>query len=195
MAEFNYGTKRTEAQAIAETDDYVEPHDCFISYINNRWGWQSFSTTGDTPCAHYVSHQLGLKAARGATCKLGYLVRVDDVVGRLGAAIDPAAVAVGDVWARRKGEARERGGKEPTSHCGMVLKVDHDDSGGVTITIKHCSSGQQKVATDDWATKFASGGKFYRLPAKEANAEMHANLHRFAKGFAYRKPFTPMGPV
>jgi len=195
VAEFNYGKKRSEAEAIAETDGYVEPHDCFIWYINNKWGWQSFSTTKDTPCAHYVSHQLGLKSKGGATCKLGYLVRVDDVVRRLGAPVDAADVAVGDVWARRKGEARERGGTEPTSHCGMVIKVDRDDNGGVTITIKHCSSGQQMVATDDWAMKFSSGGKFYRLPAREANAESHANLHRLGKGFAYRKPFAPMGMV
>jgi hypothetical protein len=45
------------------------------------------------------------------------------------------------------------------------------------------------------AKKFGSGGKFYRLPAREANGESHANLHRLGKGFAYRKPFAPMGTV
>ena len=33
VAEFNYGKRRSEAEAIAETDSYVEPHDCFIWYM------------------------------------------------------------------------------------------------------------------------------------------------------------------
>jgi len=194
MTSFNYGQKRTAIEAAAETDSYVEPHDCFIWYINNKWGWQSFSTTGDTPCAHYVSHQLGLKATKGVTCKLGYLVRVEDVVARLGQSIDVGNVAIGDVWARLKGAPSSAGGNEPTSHCGMVIKVEQG-ARGAKITIKHCSSGQKKVAEDDWAKRFGGGGRFYRLPAKEASIESHANLHRFAKGFTYRKPFSRIGTV
>ena len=47
---FNYGKRRTAAEASAEVDSYVQPRDCFIWYIDNKWGWQSFSATGDTPC-------------------------------------------------------------------------------------------------------------------------------------------------
>lgn len=62
---FDYGVKRTAEEAEAEVDSYVEPRACFIMYVNNRFGWQAFSTTGDTPCAHYVSHILGLTKRNG----------------------------------------------------------------------------------------------------------------------------------
>ena len=49
----------------------------------------------------------------------------------------------------------------------MVIKVEQGTA-GAKITIKHCS---------------------------EASIESHANLHRFAKGFTYRKPFSRIGTV
>ena len=187
---FNYGKKRSAEDAAKEADGYVEPRECFIWYINNKWGWQSFSTTGDTPCAHYVAHQLGLTAIKGVTCKLGFLVRVDDLVARLGAPIDVADVRVGDVWARLKGAARDGGGNEPTSHCGMVSRVEHQAAAKPVVTVKHCSSGQRKVAENDWTTHFGAGGRFYRLPSRESSVKANVNLQRFAKGFSYRPPFS-----
>lgn len=184
---FNYQLKRTVEQAIKEVDSYVEPRDCFITYIDNKWGYQSFSTTKDTPCAHYVSHQLGLKG-RGAVCHKGFLLRVSDLVGLLGDPIEPETVVAGDVWARLKGAHMTKGGKEPTSHCGMVESVSSDKT-GLHIVIKHCSSGQRKVASNDWKQYFHSGGAFYRLPDRLKTAQAHANLQRFVKGFAFTDPF------
>jgi hypothetical protein len=185
--EFNYGTKRTAAEAAKEVDAYVEPRECFIWHINSKWGFQSFSATGDTPCAHYVAHQLELKATNGVRCHLGYPVRVSDLVSRLGDPISIDEVKAGDVWARLKGANRGGGGNEPTSHCGMVRGVVRTEDGKPpVITIRHCSSGQRKVADDDWAKRFGSGGQFYRLPSRDASAAAHANLQRLVKGFAYK---------
>jgi hypothetical protein len=190
---FDYKVKRTEADAKARVDAYVEPRDCFIWFTGNRWGWQSFSETGDTPCAHYVAHQVGLRGSGSVVCAAGYLVRVSDVVSRLGDAIDPKDVCPGDVWARLKGAARSGGGNEPTSHCGMVTAVLRDAAGKVTsVSITHCSSGQRRVAVDDWRRRFGGGGHFYRLPDRERSAETDANLPRLLKGFAFRPPFTPV---
>jgi hypothetical protein len=160
-----------------------------VWYISNQYGYQAFSRTGDTPCAHYVAHQLGLTASRGVRCHLDYLVRVTDVVGRLGDPIEADQVRPGDVWARLKGAKRSGGGNEPTSHCGMVVKVEPVAGGRPKITIRHCSSGQRKVAEDDWAKRFGAGGYFYRLPAKEQTAASHANVQRVIRGFDYRAPF------
>jgi len=185
---YNYGKKRTLQEAQSDTDSYVEPRECFIWFVNNQWGWQSFSSTGDTPCAHYVSHQLGLTTTSSTACRNKYVVRVSDLVARLNP-VPLAEVEVGDVWARLKNEARAGGGKEPSSHCGLVLKVDRSGSTPV-ITIKHCSSGQKKVAENDWTKHFGGGGKFYRLPKNEVSPEAHANLRRFERGFAYQLPFS-----
>ncbi len=185
---YDYGTKRTAEQAEQEVDSYVEPRKCFITYIDNRWGWQSFSTTGDTPCAHYVSHVLGLKKRNGAVCRLGYLCRVSDLVAELGDPMAADDVQAGDVWARQKGSATAGGGKEPTSHCGMISKVVRAAGAVPSITIKHCSSGQQRVAENDWAAYFGAGGQFYRLKSSEVNSETHVNREDLVRGFAYRSP-------
>jgi hypothetical protein len=148
-----------------------------------------FDRLTGTPCAHYVAHQIGLKGTspKDATCNEKFIVRVTDLIARLGAPIDPSEVQVGDVWAVHQHGNRSQG-KDPASHCGMVFSVDRS-SGTTAITIRHCSSGQKKVATNDWETYFHSSGAFYRVPAREASASSHANLSRFRKGFAYQAPF------
>lgn len=188
MVEFNYGQKRTEAQAAATVASYVEPRGCFMQFVNNRWGWQSFSITGDTPCAHYVSHQLGLTTDSSASCRLKYIIRVSDLVDRLDS-VELEDVQVGDVWARLKGERRSGGTAEPTSHCGRVIRVN-DDADVPVITIKHCSSGQRRVAENDWASYFGRGGKFYRLQAEDDLPEAHINLRRFRVGLPLQGPMT-----
>jgi hypothetical protein len=185
MAE-EYDVKRTLAQAQAEVDSYIEPRACFVLYTGNRWGWQAYSYfSANTPCAHYVSHLLEMKATTGTVCQRNYLIRVRDVVERLGEAIETAEVKVGDVWARLKGAKNSGGGLEPTSHCGMVSKVTLDDD-GQTITIKHCSSGQQMVAENDWATHFRRSGYFYRPPQAMKSVTTEVNLDRLTRGFEYR---------
>jgi hypothetical protein len=50
-------------------------------------------------------------------------------------------------------------------HCGIVRKVEPSKDAAKDpnpkIEIEHCSSGQGKVATNDWAQYFKSAGKFY----------------------------------
>jgi hypothetical protein len=164
VSEYDYGRKRTLAEAEQRVHSYVSPRECFVVFVNSKFGWQAYSETGDTPCAHYVSHEVGLTQKKGVRCRKDYLCRVKDVVARLGDPIAVADVKEGDVWARLKGESGAGGDTEPSSHCGMVLKVERGAGKPVTITIRHNSSKQRKLTEDDWAGYFKSGGKFYRRP-------------------------------
>lgn len=180
---------RSLIEARKKVESYIEPHDCFVQYKNSKEGYERLS---GTPCAHYVSHQIGLRGVKGeARCEDGYLLRVRELVAHLGDPIDVADVQQGDVWARFKGTKDAGGGKEPTTHCGMVFSVTPATSDGEppTIVIKHCSSSQKQVATNDWAAHFKKGGAFYRLPGRAKNIESEANLMRFLKGFEYQAPF------
>jgi hypothetical protein len=64
-------------------------------------------------------------------------------------------VVVGNVWVNDKQD-----------HCGIVSKVDPPKNPtkdpNPDIEIQNCSSGQGKVAKNDWATYFKCGGKFYK---------------------------------
>ena len=54
--------KLTLKQAQAMVPAYVEPRDCFLEFANTAMG---FRPLPGTPCAHYVSHALGLKSVKG----------------------------------------------------------------------------------------------------------------------------------
>lgn len=56
------------------------------------------------------------------------------------------------------------------------------------MSIKHCSSGQRRVAEDDWSRYFGAGGQFYRLPSRERKPETAMNLEDLVRGFGYRGP-------
>jgi hypothetical protein len=171
-------------EAVENVPAYIEPRDCFVWHMSSKIG---YGPIPGTPCAHYVSHQVHLKGDRSAArCKDGFLLRVEDLVRRLGDPIDPAAVQAGDVWARLHKGKRTGGGKELSSHCGLVHSVTRDPAGKTTIMIRHCSSGQRKVATDSWTKHFGDTGAFYRVPAREKSAQSDANFQRFVKGFDYR---------
>ncbi|HUQ83156.1 MAG TPA: hypothetical protein VM076_18535 [Gemmatimonadaceae bacterium] len=180
--------KLADAQSLVPS--YVEPRKCFVTLTSSKVG---FDRIDGTPCAHYVSHHIALKGRSGNfTCNEKFLVRVTDLIARLGSPIEPSEVQVGDVWAVHE-HGNKRRGTEPSSHCGVVFSVDRDAAAGTSkIMIRHCSSGQAKVATNDWVTHFHSSGAFYRVPPREASAASHANLSRFAKGFTYRAPFRPI---
>ncbi len=182
---------RSLADAKKQVAGYIEPRGCFVWYKDSSEGYIPIP---GTPCAHYVAHQIGMTrlTKRDAACDAGYLLRVQDLVTRLGDPIDAATVQPGDVWARLKHGRMTSGGREPSSHCGMVASVVREGNGAPRITIKHCSSGQRLVAENDWARYFNSGGAFYRLPARAESAETHANLERLIRGFDYRMPFDGM---
>ena len=149
--------KEAEAQALA----YAEPKECFIEYTGTAKGWRSLQNS--TPCAHYVSHILNIKSTAstgGYGCADGYELRVRALVEHL-KEIPLNEVQVHDVWARLKGDKSAEGSTEPTDHCGMVIKVGEVVDEKRQITIRHNSSGQQKVAENDWKF-FKYGGKFYR---------------------------------
>ncbi|MFN8651009.1 MAG: hypothetical protein U0133_03795 [Gemmatimonadales bacterium] len=184
----SYDRKRTLAEAQAMVDAYIQPRECFVVHTGNQWGWQAYSYhKANTPCAHYVSHILEMTARSGTVCQKGYLLRVRDVVERLGDPIEPGEAVAGDVWARIKGVRTSGGGREPTSHCGMVSRVATADDGTTAITIKHCSSGQRLLAENDWDGYFKRSGFFYRRPGDGKSARTEANLDRMVRGFEYRQ--------
>lgn len=154
--------KKTKQAAQNEVPSYIQPSACFVVYMNNATGWAPL--TG-TPCAHYVSHILGVRsshAAGGYGCSDGYELRVRALLAQL-SEIDAASVAVNDVWGRLKGDTNaSKKTTEPTDHCGIVYSVEDLADGTRSISIRHNSSGQKKVAENDWSY-FGNGGKFYRL--------------------------------
>lgn len=168
---------------------YVTPRECFIWFRNNKEGYLPIP---GTPCAHYVAHQLELKR-KSRCCDQGYLIRVEDLVAQL-TEISSKDVAVNDVWARLQGDTSASGKTEPTNHCGMVVAVTRKpDSTIESITIRHDSSGQRKLADNDWASYFKGGGKFYRKgSASSASPREMANADRLARGLPlkdhFRKP-------
>jgi len=151
-------------RAQSTVDRHVEPKECFIIYEDSKKGWLSFTEKDrkkNTGCAHWVAHQLNLKGY-GTVCAEGYYIRVPDVVARA-RKIDrnTEEVKVNDIWASK-------------DHTGIVVKVEEikvvvkEDGKDVEktkqkILIQHCSSGQGRVATDDFERHFKGRGDFYRL--------------------------------
>jgi len=155
-------------RAQGTVDRHVEPKECFIIYEGGKDGWLSFTekdSQRNTGCAHYVAHKLGIRRGyRSEKCAEGFSIRVADVIS--GARkIDRATeeVKTNDIWVNIK-----------RTHTGIVSNVEtvrvvvKEDGQNVEktkqkITIMHCSSGQGRVATDDFDRHFGGKGDFYRF--------------------------------
>lgn len=133
--------------AVRTVDRHVQPPSCFVTYLGGD-RWRVITGTG---CAHWVAHQKRLvSGGSGATCLLGNLVRVPDVITGKAKRSNLAKVKAGDIWV------------SPTlDHCGLVEKVAPDAKLGVRITIKHCSSKRGGVFSDDFHSHFGAKGSFY----------------------------------
>jgi hypothetical protein len=145
---------QSEQDAIKKVPKHVSPKDCFVWFMNNKVGFAPCPGTG---CAHWIAHEKGWNNGREGSngCHKKFLIRVKDIVGKSGSEVDPQNVKVGNVWVN-----------DGASHCGIVCKVTPAKAGAKdpnpTIEIEHCSSGQGKVAKNDWAKFFKAGGTFYR---------------------------------
>jgi hypothetical protein len=150
---------QTKEDAIKNVDKHVSPKDCFIWKINNEKGYEALTVLDkkNTGCAHWVAHEKGWKKGKAGRngCDQDYYIRVKDIVNEAGSEVAPADVVVGNVWVN-----------DTNTHCGIVRKVqpskDPAKDPNPTIEIEHCSSGQGKVAKDEWAKKFNSAGTFYK---------------------------------
>ncbi len=177
VAAKNYCQKCKDGQQAAAAQvalnphtKHVEPKACFVTFKGGDT-WLPFTGTG---CAHWVAHQLDLSVgAPSNLCLEGHTIRVPDVVqGRQKVSIDD--VKVNDIWAN-----------DALTHMGLVTKVDKNagadagtdagtqggaDAGAdagtnastVQVQITHDSSGQGRVATNDFRTFFHGQGSFYR---------------------------------
>lgn len=138
------------AAARARVDRHVEPKECFIWYVSND-NWQPITGTG---CAHWVSHQLNVHAGgAGACCLAGFTYRVPVLVHSRTPVAGISQVAVNDIWA------------SPTlDHTGIVIRITPpaQPGGSPALTIRHDSSGQGRVAENDFATYFHGHGSFCR---------------------------------
>jgi len=143
---------QSEKEAVKQVDKHVSPKECFIWYMDSKRGYEAIPGTG---CAHWVAHEKGWNAGKPGSngCNEKYLMRVKDIAGKAGSEVATKDVTVGNVWINGKQD-----------HCGIVCKVDSpkDPVKDPTIEIEHCSSGQGKVATNDWAKYFKGVGKFYK---------------------------------
>lgn len=147
------GGPQSEQDAVKKVDKHVSPKDCFIWFMNSKEGYRSLTEISkkNTGCAHWIAHQKNWSGGKAGSngCNKNYLIRVKDVVKKSGGEVAAADVKVGNVWVN-----------DSQDHCGIVSKVSSGSP--PTIEIQHCSSGQGKVAKNDWAKHFKSGGKFYK---------------------------------
>ena len=136
--------------ARAQVDSHVQPKDCFVWY-KSKDNWQPIIGTG---CAHWVAHELNIRVGTSDDrCLCGFTYRVKVLVRSRTQVQDVADVKVNDIWA------------SPTlDHTGLVIRVTAAAKAGdpPTITIRHDSSRQHKVADNDFATFFKGRGSFYR---------------------------------
>ncbi|MCL2867760.1 MAG: hypothetical protein FWF47_08405 [Clostridia bacterium] len=148
--------------AQATVNRHVDPKECFVTYVDNKTGWESFTKRDprkNTGCAHWVAHQLGLKGSfSGSSCAAGYLIKVPDVI-RGARKIDHKTeeVKAGDIWVNKD-----------NTHTGLVIKVessgkmeDGKEAEAPKILIQHCSSGQGGVVSNYYPT-YLKNGSFYR---------------------------------
>jgi hypothetical protein len=136
--------------ARGQVNKHVEPKECFIWYVSND-NWQPITGTG---CAHWVSHQLGVHVgSAGARCLSGFTYRVPVLVHSRTLVPDISQVRVNDIWA-----------SPSLDHTGLVIKVTPPakPKDKPTITVRHDSSGQGRVAENDFATYFHGHGSFWR---------------------------------
>ena len=127
--------------ARLHVDRHVEPRDCFIWYASNDH-WTPIAGTG---CAHWVAHELNIRAeSRGEGCLGGFAYRVHSLIeGRT--RIASPAVQIDDIYVTPN-----------LDHTGLVARVTP------SIRIRHDSSGQGKVAENEFATYFHGKGSFFR---------------------------------
>ena len=125
---------------------HCEPRECFIWYEKaNTW-----STIIGTGCAHYVAHQLGIFGTfTKNVCFAGYLFKVPDIV-KVTTLVDIKDLQLNDIYINPS-----------VNHTGLVIKIDNSK-----ITIRHASSGQEKVAENEFATYFKGKGTFRRYIKK-----------------------------
>lgn len=147
-----YCQKCLESIAIARSsiDKHVEPKECFITFLGNG-AWKAIDGTG---CAHWVAHQRDIHTGSGNDkCLRGFTYRVKVLVQGKVQVTDLKKVQTNDIWV-----------SDTSDHTGLVLRVapGAKPTDKPSITIRHDSSGQGKVADNDWATYFHSKGKFYR---------------------------------
>src|SRR5262249_3345395 len=152
-----YMAAQSEKDAVKQVDKHVSPKECFVWFMDNKRGYEPIPGTG---CAHWVAHEKGWNSGKESSngCKKNYLIRVKEIVSKSGSEVAVKDVAVGNVWGNGKD------GKD--GHCGIVSKVtppkDPAKDPNPTIEIENCSSGQGKVAKNDWATYLKGVGKFYK---------------------------------
>ena len=146
-----------QQSAAAQLDPHVTPKPCFVWYTGSQGGWQPIAGTG---CAHYVSHQLGIRrGSAGECCLEGYCFRVPVVIlGRVQVTGGLTSVQVNDIWVSA---ARD--------HTGLVTSIVPPaatrPAGGAAnpvIWITHASSAQHALATNRFDTYFHGGGDFFR---------------------------------
>lgn len=139
--------------ARGTVDRHVEPKPCFVWYLGGD-KWQSIPGTG---CAHWVAHQLGIRSTGTEQCMDGYIFRVSTLVQRT-RSVKLADLRVNDIYVNPGAD-----------HTGLVLSITPipqrpgHPALPPNIMIRHDSSGQGKVADNDFATYFHGKGTFHRI--------------------------------
>ncbi len=129
---------------------HVEPKECFVWYAKSD-DWEPIDGTG---CAHWVSHQQGIKSgSANDKCLAGYTYRVKVMIRGYAAVKNVSDVCVGDIYVTPRED-----------HTGLVIKVTpaKDGKGDPVIIIRHDSSRQGGGSENEFATYFKGNGSFLR---------------------------------
>jgi hypothetical protein len=142
--------KQNIEKARSQVDKHVEPKECMVWYVGHD-KWEAIPGTG---CAHWMAHQKDIHVGtEGAKCLAGFTYRVPVLMKTRKKIASNADVKVDDWWA-----------SPSLDHCGIVIRVipPLPSAKNPTVTIRHDSSRQGKVAENSWETYFHSAGAFYR---------------------------------
>ena len=134
--------------AVGNVRRDVYPKDCFIWYRENDC-WEPIPGSG---CAHWVAHEKEIQSGRARDkCLFGYTHRVPILIERC-TEVQLEDVQSGDIWIN-----------DDENHAGLVVRVmpSLDPHETPEITIRHDSSRQNGVATNDFEHYFHGQGSFW----------------------------------
>ena len=136
-------------EAVRRVNIHVEPKGCFVWYAGAN-NWQPITGTG---CAHWVAHQLGIRNGGSESCLLGFTYRVRTLIqGKR--TVPLADVRINDIYVTPH-----------VDHTGLVFRIipaNPQTNTPQRIFIRHDSSGQGRVAENEFGTYFHGRGTFYR---------------------------------
>jgi hypothetical protein len=143
-----YCARCLEAQeaALRHVPARPVPRECFVTRVGPDL-WRPLDDAG----AHFVAHELGLRAPGPRACLAGHPGSLPELMRALRRLRAGEGVRPRDVFVSLD---RRR--------CGVVVAVSDTVSGQLAIPIRGVAPGNPRPRIDDFYRDFYGGGEFYR---------------------------------